>query len=160
MPRHTSVHTITNPSSVTPMSTFNDKLVLANVAACVCSSNTQSQSEDQRRSSCTMLLVFSMIGGCVMVVAGITQLPEPFLLMIGIALVCSPIPMVYVLAACAQCSMHDEENRQTKRRVVSTRVVNQNKITILDKNGVPVGIPVQSGAAAPMPDVPPVMNRS
>tara|TARA_B100000795_G_C22465717_1_gene310998 strand:+ start:217 stop:534 length:318 start_codon:yes stop_codon:yes gene_type:complete len=102
-----------------------------------------------------MLLVFSMIGGSVMVVVGITQLPQPVFLMIGIALLVLSVPMVYVLAACAQCSMH-EENRQTKRRVVSTRVINQNQITILDKNGVPVGIPVQSGAAAPMPDVPPM----
>ena len=134
------------------MSTFNDKLVLANVA-CVCM--CQSESEDQRRANCTMLLVFSMIGGSVMVVVGITQLPQPVFLMIGIALLVLSVPMVYVLAACAQCSMH-EENRQTKRRVVSTRVINQNQITILDKNGVPVGIPVQSGAAAPMPDVPPM----
>jgi len=145
------------------MSTFNDKLILANVACgcilCRCG-GAQSQSENQRRESCTLLLGFSMVGGCAMVVGGITQLPQPFLLMIGIALLVLPVPMVYVLAACAQCSNHDEENRQTKRRVVSTRVVNQNKITILDKNGVPVGIPVQSGAAAPMPDVPPVMNRS
>ena len=134
------------------MSTFNDKLVLANVA-CVCM--CQSESEDQRRANCTMLLVFSMIGGSVMVVVGITQLPQPVFLMIGIALLVLSVPMVYVLAACAQCSMH-EENRQTKRRVVSTRVINQNQITILDKNGVPVGIPVQSGTAAPMPDVPPM----
>ncbi len=138
------------------MSTFNDKLVLAN-AACVCITCrcNQSESEDQRRANCTMLLVFSMIGGSVMVVVGITQLPQPVFLMIGIALLVLSVPMVYVLAACAQCSMH-EENRQTKRRVVSTRVINQNQITILDKNGVPVGIPVQSGAAAPMPDVPPM----
>ena len=96
-----------------------------------------------------------------MVVGGITQLPQPFLLMIGIALLVLPVPMVYVLAACAQCSMHDEENRQTKRRVVTTQVItaNQNQITILDKNGVPVGVPVQSGAAASMPDVPPVVDR-
>ena len=147
------------------MSTFNDKLILANVACgcilCRCG-GAQSQSENQRRESCTLLLGFSMVGGCAMVVAGITQLPQPFLLMIGIALLVLPVPMVYVLAACAQCSNHDEENRQTKRRVVTTQVItaNQNQITILDKNGVPVGIPVQSGAAAPMPDVPPVMNRS
>ena len=138
------------------MSTFNDKLVLAN-AACVCITCrcNQSESEDQRRANCTMLLVFSMIGGSVMVVVGITQLPQPVFLMIGIALLVLSVPMVYVLAACAQCSMH-EENRQTKRRVVSTRVINQNQITILDKNGVPVGIPVKNGAAAPMPDVPPM----
>ena len=146
------------------MSTFNDKLILANVACgcilCRCG-GAQSQSENQRRESCTLLLGFSMVGGCAMVVAGITQLPQPFLLMIGIALLVLPVPMVYVLAACAQCSNHDEENQQTKRRVISTQVItaNQNQITILDKNGVPVGVPVQSGAAAPMPDVPPVMDR-
>jgi hypothetical protein len=146
------------------MSTFNDKLILANVACgcilCRCG-GAQSQSENQRRESCTLLLGFSMVGGCAMVVAGITQLPQPFLLMIGIALLVLPVPMVYVLAACAQCSMHDEENRQTKRRVVTTQVItaNQNQITILDKNGVPVGVPVQSGAAASMPDVPPVVDR-
>ena len=146
------------------MSTFNDKLILANVACgcilCRCG-GAQSQSENQRRESCTLLLGFSMVGGCAMVVAGITQLPQPFLLMIGIALLVLPVPMVYVLAACAQCSMHDEENRQTKRRVVTTQVItaNQNQITILDKNGVPVGVPVQSGASAPMPDVPPVVDR-
>ena len=146
------------------MSTFNDKLILANVACgcilCRCG-GAQSQSENQRRESCTLLLGFSMVGGCAMVVGGITQLPQPFLLMIGIALLVLPVPMVYVLAACAQCSMHDEENRQTKRRVVTTQVItaNQNQITILDKNGVPVGVPVQSGASAPMPDVPPVVDR-
>ena len=146
------------------MSTFNDKLILANVACgcilCRCG-GAQSQSENQRRESCTLLLGLSMVGGCAMVVAGITQLPQPFLLMIGIALLVLPVPMVYVLAACAQCSNHDEENRQTKRRVVSTQVItaNQNQITILDKNGVPVGVPVQSGAAASMPDVPPVVDR-
>jgi hypothetical protein len=144
------------------MSTFNDKLILANVACgCILCRGSQSQSENQRRESCTLLLGFSMVGGCAMVVAGITQLPQPFLLMIGIALLVLPVPMVYVLAACAQCSMHDEENRQTKRRVVTTQVItaNQNQITILDKNGVPVGVPVQSGAAASMPDVPPVVDR-
>ena len=142
------------------MSTFNDKLVLANAACvcimCGCNQSNQSESEDQRRANCTMLLFISMLGGCVMVVVGITQLPQHGFLLIGIALLVLSVPMVYVLAACAQCSMH-EENRQTKRRVVSTpRVINQNQITILDKNGVSVGIPVQSGAAAPMPDVPPM----